>query len=108
VLGRGIQHPAKQLAVLSLQLGLLAEGLPGAGDPFRQRVAHPLQLPQARDPRLAVRGDDTGLEASDLTAQLGASEALVAPHSKRIGCVSFEQIQHGPFECRSRRRGRKR
>ncbi len=125
VLGGGVEHATQQLSVLSLQLVLLPEGQPGSRDPIRQRVAHALQVPQARDPRLAARGGDAGvdldpregldheareltLESADLAAQLGASEALVAPHSKRIRCVSFEQIRHRPFECRSRRRSRKR
>ncbi len=125
VLGGGLQHAAQQLAVLGLGLGLVAEGLAGAGDSCRERVAHLLQLTEARDPRLAMRSGDAGidldpregldhetrelaLEAADLAAQLSPSEALIAPHPKRVGRVWFEQIQHGPFECRSQRRSRKR
>jgi hypothetical protein len=36
------------------------------------------------------------LEATDLTAQLSAREALVASHSKRLQRVSIEQIRHKP------------
>jgi hypothetical protein len=101
VLGGGVEHATQQLAVLRLQLGPLAEGEAGAGDPCGERVAHPLQLAEAGDPRLAPGRGDAGvdldpgegldheagelaLEAADLAAQLGASEALVAPHSKRV------------------------
>jgi hypothetical protein len=62
VLRGGIEHAAQQLAVLSLQLLLLPEGQPGSRDPTRQRVAHALQLPQARDPRFAVWGRDAGVD----------------------------------------------
>lgn len=111
VFGGGVEHAAQQLAVASLELGLLLKRLAGRGNPVRKRVAHPLQLPKACDPRLAARDRYAGinldpreclhhevselaLQAADLAAQLGASEALVAPHSKRDRCVSFEQIRH--------------
>jgi hypothetical protein len=101
VLGGGVEHAAQQLAVLGLELLLLPKGQPGRGDPIRQGVAHALQLPEVRDPRLAMRGRDGGvdldpgegldheprelaLEAADLAAQLSTSEALVAPHPKRV------------------------
>jgi hypothetical protein len=101
VLGGGVEHAAQQLAVSSLELGLLAEGEAGGGDPLRQRVAHPLQLAEIRDPRLAAKSGDAGvdldpregldhearelaLEAADLAAQLGTGEALVASHPKRV------------------------
>jgi hypothetical protein len=125
VLGGGVQHPLQQIAVLSLELGLVPEGPVGGRDPLCQGIAHPLQLPQVRDPRFAWRRSDDGLdldprkgldhqvrelglEATDLSAQLGASEALVAPHPKRVRRVQFEQIRHEQFECRSRSRSRKR
>jgi hypothetical protein len=34
------------------------------------------------------------LKTADLTAQLSPREALVASHSKRLECVSIEQIRH--------------
>jgi hypothetical protein len=62
VLGGGVEHAVQQLAVLSLQRGLLVEGHPGSGDPCGERVAHPLELPQACDPRLAARSGDAGVD----------------------------------------------
>jgi hypothetical protein len=114
VLGGSVEHAAQQIAVLSLELCLVPEGLLGGRNPLCQGVAYPLQLPQVRDSRFALWSSDAGfdldprksldrqvrelsLEAADLSAQLGASEALVAPHSKRIGCVSFEQTWHRPL-----------
>jgi hypothetical protein len=125
VLGGGVEHAAQQIAVLSLELGLVPERLARTRDPFCQGIAHPLQLPQVRDSRFALRRSDAGLdldsrkgldhevreltlEAADLSAQLGASEALVAPHPKRDRRIQFEQIRHGQFECKSRSRSRKR
>jgi len=105
--GRG-QHAPQQLAVLRLQRRLPLQSLASVGDTCRQRVAHPLQLLEAGDARLAEGGRRGGvdadswkglreqmgqlyLEAADLTAQLGAGEALVAPRPQR---VSFEQNRH--------------
>lgn len=115
VLGGSVEHAAQQIAVLSLELCLVPEGLAAGRDPLCQGIAHPLQLSQVRDPRFTLWSGDAGfdldprkgldhqvrelgLEAADLSAQLGASEALVAPHPKRDRRIQFEQIRH-PVEC---------
>jgi len=107
VLGRRGQHFLQQLAVLGLQLAPLLERGTGLADAFGKRVAHPLKLVEPRDTGLAVSGRDAGvqgkpgeglsakprelvLEATDLAAQLGAGEALVASHSKRRKRFSIE------------------
>jgi len=126
VLGRRRQHVLEQLAVAGLQLILLAQGLTSDGDPLSQGIANLLKLLEPGDARHGEAGRDLGvereageglsaeagqlvLEAADLTAQLSAREALVASHSKRLECVSIEQIRHKTrIECKSRRRGRKR
>jgi hypothetical protein len=123
VLGRRRQHVLEQLAVAGLQLVLLLQGLPRDGNPLGQSIADLLQLLEPGDPGHGKAGRDLRvegeareglgaeprqlvLEAADLTAQLSAREALVASHSKRLECVSIEQIWHKTWiECRSRRRG---
>jgi len=119
VLGGRVEHAPQQLAVLGLELGLIAQGEAGGSDPVGQRVADPLQLPEAGDPGRAARRGDPGvdrdprkglgdeatelaLEPPDLPAQLSAGEALVAPHPKRNRRIKFEQIRHRPFECNPR------
>jgi hypothetical protein len=123
VLGRRRQHLLEQLAVAGLQFVLLAQGLTSDRDPLGESIANLLQLLEprysrhgkaGRDPRIEREtreglGAETGqlvLETADLTAQLSAREALVASHSKRLECVSIEQIRHKTrIECKSRRRG---
>jgi hypothetical protein len=119
VLGRRRQHFLEQLAIAGLEFFLLAQGLMGDRDPLGQGIANLLQLLEPGNPghgetgrNLGVEGEareglgaETGqlvLETADLTAQLSAREALVASHSKRLECVSIEQIRHkSRFECRS-------
>lgn len=120
MLSRCRQHPFEQLTVAGLQLVLLAQSLASDGDPLSQRIANLLQLLEPCDPGHGEAGRDLGvkreareglgaeagqlvLETADLTAQLNAREALVASHSKRLECVSIEQIRHkARIECRSR------
>lgn len=122
VFGRRRQHPLEQLAIAGLQFVLLAQRLTGAGDPLGQGVANLLQLLEPGDPGHGEASRDLGverqtweglgaeagqlvLEATDLTAQLSAREALVASRSKRLQGVSIEQIRHKTrIECKSRRR----
>jgi hypothetical protein len=111
VAGRVGEHAAQQLAVARLHLVSLGERPSRLADARRERVAHPLQLAEAGDPRRARAGADAGLdraqreglrgetgqlalEAPDLTAQLGPREALVGPRAQRFQRVSFEQIGH--------------
>jgi hypothetical protein len=114
-----VQHPTQQLAIVRLQLLALAQRLSRSGDPLGERVSHPLQLIEAGDARLTKATRHTGIEvnpgecldaetrelvlqASDLTAQIGTGEALVASHMKRSKHLSIEQIHHKPeVECRS-------
>ena len=113
VLGRGSKHAPQQLTIAGLQLTLPLERLTRFGDPIGKRIAHPLQLFEAHHPGLAKarrnpsievesrKGLDgkTGelvLEASDLAAQLGAREALVASNANFGVRVSIEQLRHGP------------
>jgi hypothetical protein len=123
VLGRRRQHVLEQLAVAGLELVLLAQCLASDRDPLGQGVADLLQLLEPGDPGHGEAGRDLGvepetreglgaeagqlvLETADLTAQLSAREALVASHSKRLECVSIEQIRHKTrIECKSRCRG---
>jgi len=105
------EHFLEQVAVPSLQLIALPERQVGLPNPLRQRVAHALELVEAGDPRLAEASRDAGvereprkrsraearklmLETTDLTSQLGAGKALVAPYPKRCQRVSVEQIRH--------------
>lgn len=107
VLGRRVEHSPKQLAVASLEILALVEGLASHGDPLGQRIAHPLELFQPRDPRLARPAGNRGvdlqprkglrpqprelvLEAPDLTPQLGSCKPLVASNPKRYERLSFE------------------
>ena len=113
MLGRCVEHALEQLPVPGLELLAAVQRLASGADPLRQRVAHPLQLLEAGDTRLTEATGHLGievdpgkglgaqagelvLEATDLTTQLSASEALVAPHSKRCNAVSIEQIRHIP------------
>jgi hypothetical protein len=123
VLGGRRQHALKQLAVAGLQLVLFAQGMTSDGDSLSESIANLLQLLEPGNPGHSETGRDPGvkreaweglgaetgqlvLEATDLTAQLSAREALVASHSKRLESVSVEQIRHKTqIECRSRRRG---
>jgi hypothetical protein len=105
------EHAAQQLAVALPELGLLGERPPRLADPLGQRVAHPLQLLEAGDPRRTPRRADAGLDLAqreglggkpgqlelqtpDLAPQLGPREALVASDAKRAQRVSFKQIRH--------------
>jgi hypothetical protein len=114
------QHLGQQLAVGALEALALVQRHPRVGDPFGQLVAQMLQLAQAEDPRLARQGADPvldlhpaeaggeepgqlALEAPDLTAQLGAGEALVDLDVECVEALSFEQIGHRPgYKCSSR------
>jgi hypothetical protein len=117
VLGRGGEHPLERLTVAGLELGALGESVAGTGDPRGKRIAHPLQLLEVGDSRLAKLRANSGvdakpgepldaeagelvLEAPDLAAQLSACEALVASHLMRGEHVPIEQIRHRPvIEC---------
>ncbi len=111
VLGGRRKHAPQQLAIAGLQLTLPLEGLTRSGDPIGERIANALELFEASHSRLAKTGRDASLkiesrkgldreagelvlEASDLTAQLSACEALVASHAKPSKRVSVEQIRH--------------
>jgi hypothetical protein len=100
VLGGRVEHPPKQLAIARLELAALAQRSAGRGNPLRQRIAHPLELFQVGDPRLARPAGNLGidlesrkrlcaqsrelvLEAADLAPQLGARKPLVASNPKR-------------------------
>lgn len=126
VIGRCLEHLLEQIAIAGLQFVLTPQGLVRRGDAIGEGVANALQVLQACHPR-CVRGGwhlgvdgETGkglrreahelvLEATDLAPQLGAGEALVAPHPKHRERVSIEQLRHGPeIECRSRCQGGKR
>jgi hypothetical protein len=120
VLGGSRQHLLQQVAIASLELILLPQGVAGLPDPIRKRVANPLELLEPGNARLGKARRDLCLqrkarkglgakkgqlvlEPTDLTAQLSAREALIASHSKRRKRVSIEQIRHKPeIECRSR------
>jgi hypothetical protein len=110
MLGGGLDHAPQQLAVADLELALLPERDARAGNAVREGVSHALELFEAGKPRTRRHSGDAGidfdprerlgreprelaLEAADLAAQLGASEALVAADSKR-NRLSFEQFRH--------------
>lgn len=123
VLGRRREHLLEQLSIARLQLILPVQGPARLGDPVGEGIADALQVLQPGHPRSARSGGHLGidrnprkglgckkcelvLEAADLAPQLGAGEALVAPHPKHRERVSIEQIRHKPrFECRSRGQG---
>ena len=109
--GRRGDHLAQQLAIAGLEAILLAQRPLCRGDPVRQLVAQPLQLPQVEDPRLRGHradavveldpaeglGQEAGelaLEMADLTPQLDPGEALVDLDAEPHRAVSFEQIRH--------------
>ncbi len=111
VLGGGGEHTLEQLAVARLQLGPAAQRPPRLRGPRGERVAHPLELGEAGDPRPRRRRGDGDidlepreglgpqprqlpLQPPDLAPQLGAGEPLVAPDLKPAEPVSFEQIRH--------------
>lgn len=108
--GRG-EHPLEQLAVARLQLVLLAQCPTRNADALGERVTDPLQLREAGDVRLRAPDRYAGIqleplkglaaevgklafETTDLTAQLRAREALVAPRVQRLQGLSIEQIRH--------------
>jgi hypothetical protein len=115
--GRVGEHPAQQLAVGGLDLGPLGERDPGAGDPRRQPVAHPLQLSEIEQPRLRRRGLEPvldldppeglaeqprqlPLEPPDLPPQLLPRGPLVDP-CEGVETASGHKILHRPeAECR--------
>ena len=116
--GRPSQHLIEQLAVAGLDVGALPVGIAGLADSRRELVANPLQLPQPDHPWLVSRRSDAELqfqarkgvdeeacqlmlEPSYLPPQLGSGEALVASYPKCCEVVSFKQIRHRSFECRS-------
>jgi hypothetical protein len=95
VLGRRLDHPTQQLAVAYLQLLLPAQRDPCLGDAVGERVAHPLELVEAGEPRTAQRGGhmrvdlnawerlggeagQLALEPSDLATQLDPCQPLLA------------------------------
>jgi hypothetical protein len=113
-LGRGGEHPLQQPPVVLLDRGALAQGAPRLANAGSESIAHPLQLAEADQARLARRGRhsrvdldtgkrlrgkpaELGLEAADLAPQLGASEALVALDSNPSEVVPVEQLHHDPF-----------
>ncbi len=123
VLLRRREHLLEQIAIARLQLVLATQGATRLGDAVGEGVADALQVLQPRHSRrvrggghLGVDGDareglrreapELVLEAADLAPQLGAGEALVAPHPKHRERVSIEQFRHKPeIECRSQRQG---
>jgi len=113
VLGRRIEHPPKQRAIVRLEFLALDQGTTGRGNPLRQRIAHPLELLEPRHPRLARPTADLGvdfeprkrlrsqprelvLEPADLTPQLYARKPLVASNPKRGKRLVCEHIRHEP------------
>lgn len=52
VLGGSRQHFLQQVAISSLELVLLPQGVAGLPDSIRKRVANPLELLEPRNPRL--------------------------------------------------------
>lgn len=113
VLGRRGQHPLQQLAVARLELGLLLQLPPRFTYPRRQRIANPLQLTQAKRPRLTRYRDNAGVQAQareglsdertelrfespDLAPQLDTREPLVAIDAKLSAYLSLKQIRHSP------------
>ena len=110
VLGRGLDHATQQLAIARLECLAVPERNARAGDSVGESVPHALELFETGKPRTGrCRGNagvyfdprerlrreprELPLEAADLTAQLGAGEALVAADSKR-NRLSFEQFRH--------------
>jgi hypothetical protein len=113
VRGRRGEHLLQQLAVASLELGLVPQPAPRHADLGRERVADGLEIAETQRPRLAREGADAGvdldareglgeeraelrLETADLTPQLSPGEPLVAVGAKRSASVSVEQIRHSP------------
>jgi hypothetical protein len=111
VIGRRRKHAPQQLAVVGLNLRLLAQRNPGPGDPLGEFIANLLELFETGDPRLGEMSLDAGveikprkglyreagklvLETTDLPAQLSPREALIASHAKLSKRVSIEQIRH--------------
>lgn len=106
---------------MGLELVLLLQRLASGTDPFGERVADALELGKIGDARDCMSGRDPGVErnslkglsrearelvfeAADLSPQLNAREALIAPRPQCRQGFSIEQIWHGPeIECRSRR-----
>lgn len=79
---RRSHHPAQQVAVLALDLSLIAQGDPGIGDALGEVIPQPLQLAEIEDPWL-------GGHRLDPVAQLNPAEgrgekpgelSLEAPH----------------------------
>jgi hypothetical protein len=118
-LGRECQcpHPGSPRSAREIRIHLCSAGAASicssSGDPLGKGVAHPLELLEARDPRLGEAsrhacvelqsreslGPEAAklvFEAADLAAQLDPREALIASHPKRAERLSFEQIWHRP------------
>jgi len=111
VFGGRVEHAMQELAVTRLEPLLCLEHEASGRDAVGERIAHPLELVETGQPRPARRRGnasvdlDTGkalgrksgqlvFEATDLPAQVGPSEALVAPYSERRERASVEQIRH--------------
>lgn len=108
--GRG-EHPLEQLAIARLELVLLAQPLTRGADALGEPVADALELGEVGDVRERRRGGyprieldpleglcaEVGqlvFEPADLTPQLGARGALIAPRVQRGQGFSIEQIRH--------------
>jgi hypothetical protein len=111
--GRRGEHLPQQLAVARLQLGALAQGYAGLGNPVGERVAHPLQLAKIENARLdrdrldpvpdlgvaeslAEEPGKLALEPADLASQLRPREALVDLDAEPVELVSLQQSGHRP------------
>ena len=123
MLGRCLDHSTQQLAVARLELILPAQRDPRLGDAVGERVANALELVEAGqartapghrgnvsvdlDPRKGLRDEasEPALQAPDLPAQLGTSEALVATYDESLiadskptdslcWCLSLTQTRH--------------
>jgi hypothetical protein len=106
--GGGVgKHPLQGLAVAGLQLGTAGKRATRLGDPRGKGVTDPFQFAEPGDPRLCGAGRDRdvdfnprkglgeeagqlALETADLTPQLGARQALVAPDAERREGFPFE------------------
>lgn len=101
VVARRGEHALEQLPVAALELGPLAKGQAGVLDAIRELVADRLELAQAKragrrcasrdvgrqaEPREGL-GEERGklpFEASHLSPQLGAGEALAAAYLQLV------------------------
>lgn len=111
VLGGRLEHAVQELAVARLEPLLGLEREAGDRDAVGERIAYPLELVEAGQPRPARRRGNASVdldagkalgrkpgqlvfETTDLPAQVGPSEALVAPYSERRERASAEQVRH--------------